>query len=154
MRRILVVEDDSHVRAIGAWLGQHGFRVCIADGDISGLAALERSTFDLMTAEVSVPELRCFAAIELFHPRAPGVSLIAISGCAFPNPDTGAPDFMKIAAGLGATRCLRKPCKPSAPCLDVINQCLSEAEPHRRHVATLGAIAKSADDTMGDACRI
>jgi DNA-binding response OmpR family regulator len=57
---------------------------------------------------------------------------------------------------MGATRCLRKPFKPGT-LLTVIDECLSESEPHRRHVVTLGAIAnalsKSADETIGDVCR-
>jgi DNA-binding response OmpR family regulator len=61
-----------------------------------------------------------------------------------------------VATRLGATRCLRKPFKPGT-LLTVIDECLSESEPHRRHVATLGAIAnalsKSADETIGDVCR-
>jgi DNA-binding NtrC family response regulator len=154
MRRILVVDDDPHIcRAIRTWLRQHGFRVHVADGGISGLAALEHSTFDLMIVDVFMPDCK---SIGIFHQRAPGVPLIAISGSAFPDLDPSAPDLLKIADRLGATRCLRKPFKPSR-LLDVIDECLSEAEPHRRHVATLGVIAnalsKSADETMGDACR-
>jgi CheY-like chemotaxis protein len=157
MRRILVVDDDPHVcQAVGAWLRQHGFQVCVADGGVNGLAALERSTFDLMIVDVFMPDMRGCATIEIFHLRAPDVPLIAISGSAFPDPDTSAPDFLKVAARLGATRCLRKPFKPGT-LLTVIDECLSESEPHRRHVATLGAIAnalsKSADETIGDVCR-
>jgi CheY-like chemotaxis protein len=157
MRRILVVDDDPHIcQAIGTWLRQHGFRVCVADGGVNGLAALERFTFDLMIVDVFMPDMRGCATIEVFHHRAPSVPLIAISGSAFPDSDTSAPDFLTVATRLGATRCLRKPFKPGT-LLTVIDQCLSEAEPHRRHVATLGAIAnalsKSADETIGDACR-
>src|SRR5258708_6352817 len=153
MRRILVVDDDPHIcQAIGTWLRQHGFRVCVADGGISGLAALEHSTFDLLIVDVFMPDMRGCETIGIFHHRAPGVPLIAISGSAFPDPDTSAPDFVKIAVRLGATRCLRKPFKPGT-LLNVIDECLSEAEPHRRHVATLGAVvnalSKSADETIG-----
>jgi DNA-binding NtrC family response regulator len=157
MRRILVVDDDPHIcQAIGIWLRQHGFRVCVADGGVNGLAALERSTFDLMIVDVFMPDMRGCATIEVFHHRAPSVPLIAISGSDFGDPDMSAADFLKVATRLGATRCLRKPFKPGT-LLDVIDECLSEAEPHRRHVATLGAIAdalsKSPDDTRGDVRR-
>jgi CheY-like chemotaxis protein len=157
MRRILVVDDDPHIcQAIGTWLRQHGFRASIAGGGLSGLAALEHSTFDLMIVDVLMPDMRGCETIELFHQRAPTVPLIAITGSAFPDPETSAPDFPKIAARLGATRCLRKPFKPGT-LLTVIDQCLSEAEPHRRHGATRGAIAnalsRSADDSIGDARR-
>jgi DNA-binding response OmpR family regulator len=37
MRRILIVDDDPHIRA---WLDHHGFRVSVADGGVNGLAAL------------------------------------------------------------------------------------------------------------------
>jgi hypothetical protein len=40
MRRILVVDDDQHIRlAIGTWPKGYGFRVSLADGGVSGLAA-------------------------------------------------------------------------------------------------------------------
>jgi DNA-binding response OmpR family regulator len=152
MRRILVVDDDPHVcQAVGAWLRQHGFRVSVADGGISGLDALDKATFDLMIVDIFMPDMSGFESIRLFHQRAPGVPLIAISGSAFPDPETSAPDLLRIAAMLGATRCLRKPFKP-ATLLSVIDACLSETEPHRRHVVTLGAVAntlsKSADGAV------
>jgi CheY-like chemotaxis protein len=157
MRRILVVDDDEQIcQAIGIWLRRHGFRVSVADGGVSGLAALEHSTFDLMIVDVFMPGMRGFHSIRIFHHRAPRVPMIAISGSAFPDPETSAADFLRIAADLGATRCLRKPFKP-AILLGVIDECLSEAEPHRRQVATLGAVAnalsKSAEEAMGNACR-
>jgi hypothetical protein len=44
-----------------------------------------------------------------------------------------------MAMKLGATRCLRKPLRPTT-LLSVIDECLSEAEPHLRYVATLNAV--------------
>ncbi len=45
MRRVLAVDNDLHTRlAIGVWLKQCGFRVAIADGGESGLAALNDGT--------------------------------------------------------------------------------------------------------------
>jgi CheY-like chemotaxis protein len=44
MRRILVVDDDFHIRlAIRAWLKHFGFRDAMADGGTNGLAALSGS---------------------------------------------------------------------------------------------------------------
>jgi DNA-binding response OmpR family regulator len=143
MRRILVVDDDLHVRqAISVWLKQHGFRVSTADGGPNGLAALDSATFDLMIVDVFMPHVRGAAAIRLFHERAPTVPLIAISGHAFPDTEMTRPQFLRLATRLGATRWLRKPFKP-ATLLGVIDECLSEAEPHRRQVATLGAVKDS-----------
>ncbi|SDO31733.1 response regulator [Afipia sp. GAS231] len=141
MRRILVVDDDRHVRlAIAAWLKGCGFRVAAADGSANGLAALDDASFDLMIADILMPDMRGFESIRLFHQRAPTVPLIAISGYVFSGAEADDPACLKLALSLGATRCLRKPFRPSA-LLGLIDECLSAAEPHRRHVATLSAVA-------------
>jgi CheY-like chemotaxis protein len=140
MRRILVVDDDPHIcLAIRAWLKRYGFKVAIADGGASGLLALDNSTFDLMIVDIFMPNMRGFESIRVFHDHAPKVPLIAISGYAFSNPEGVSPDFLRMALRLGATRCLRKPFRPTT-LLSVIDECLSEAEPHRRYVATLAAV--------------
>jgi CheY-like chemotaxis protein len=141
MRRILVVDDDLHTRlAIRTWLKRCGFRVAIADGGPNGLAALDDATFDLMIVDIFMPNMRGFESIRIFHQRAPTVPLIAISGYAFSGPETENLACLKMALSLGATRCLRKPFRP-ATLLSVIDECLSEAEPHRRHAAILAAVA-------------
>jgi len=140
MRRILVVDDDLHVgQAISVWLKAHGFRVGIADGGTTGLAALDNATFDLMIVDVFMPHMTGFEAIRLFHERAPTVPLIAISGYAFSGMDSTGSEFLGFATRLGAKRCLRKPFKP-ATLLGVIDACLAEAEPRRRQVAALGPV--------------
>jgi CheY-like chemotaxis protein len=114
--------------------GAKRFRVAIADGGTNGLAALDNSTFDLMIVDVFMPNMRGFESIRLFHQRAPAVPLIAISGYAFSNLEISGADAVGMAANLGATRCLRKPFRPTT-LLNVIDQCLSEAEPHRDAIA-------------------
>jgi CheY-like chemotaxis protein len=141
MRRILVVDDDPHIcLAIRAWLKRYGFRVSIADGGIKGLAALSHSPYDLMIVDIFMPNMRGFESIRVFHDHAPSVPLIAISGYAFSGPEAAGSDFLRMAIRLGATRCLRKPFRPTT-LLSVIDECLSQAEPHRRYVATLAAVA-------------
>ncbi len=135
MRRILVVDDDPHIRlAIQAWLQHYGFKVTIADGGTTGLVALDSSTFDLMIVDIFMPDMRGFESIRVFHDHAPTVPLIAISGYAFSSLEAPSPDFLRMALKLGATRCLRKPFRPTT-LLGVIDECLSEAEPHRSYVA-------------------
>jgi CheY-like chemotaxis protein len=134
MRRILVVDDDPHIcLAVRAWLKRSGFRVSIADGGPNGLVALDNSTFDLMIVDIFMPLMRGFESISTFHDHAPAVPLIAISGYAFAGIEASSPDLLRMALRLGATRCLRKPFRP-ATLLGVIDECLLEAEPHRRHV--------------------
>jgi CheY-like chemotaxis protein len=128
MPSILVVDDDALVSsAIRAWLERQGFTVVVAEDGISGLNALDGATFDLMIIDIFMPHMRGFESIRIFHEQAPGVPLIAMSGYAFANLDTPAPDFLRMALELGATRCLRKPFAPAA-LLAVINECLAEAQ--------------------------
>jgi CheY-like chemotaxis protein len=128
MTRILVVDDDPMVcMAIEIYLERHSFQVTIADGGEAGLRALEGATFDLMIVDIFMPHMRGFESIRIFHERAPTVPLIAMSGYAFANLDSPAPDFLRMALELGATRCLRKPFTPVA-LLSVINECMTEAQ--------------------------
>jgi CheY-like chemotaxis protein len=137
MPRILVVDDDPMVSmAIEVYLERHGFQVTIADGGEAGLRALEGSAFDLMIVDIFMPHMRGFESIRIFHERAPTVPLIAMSGYAFANLDAPAPDFLRMALELGATRCLRKPFTPVA-LLSVINECLADVQ--SRFATTLQA---------------
>jgi CheY-like chemotaxis protein len=128
MPRVLVVDDDPMVcMAIEVYLERHDFQVTIADGGEAGLRALEGGSFDLMIIDIFMPHMRGFESIRIFHERAPMLPLIAMSGYAFANLNSPAPDFLRMALELGASRCLRKPFTPVA-LLTVINECLSEAQ--------------------------
>src|SRR5215203_1243957 len=128
MTRVLIVDDDPLVcAAIEIYLERHGFDVTIADGGEAGLRALEDTCFDLMLVDIFMPHMRGFESIRIFHERAPAVPLIAMSGYAFANLASPAPDFLRMALDLGATRCLRKPLAPTE-LLTAINECLAEAQ--------------------------
>jgi CheY-like chemotaxis protein len=127
MARVLVVDDDPMVcMAIEVYLERHNFQVTVAHGGEAGLGALEGGSFDLMIVDIFMPHMRGFESIRIFHERAPAIPLIAMSGYAFANLNTPAPDFLRMALELGASRCLRKPFTPAA-LLAVINECLAEA---------------------------
>ena len=128
MPRILVVDDDPMVcMAIEVSLERLSFQVTTANGGEAGLRALEGTAFDLMIVDIFMPHMRGFESIRIFHERAPTVPLIAMSGYAFATLDSSAPDFLRTALELGATRCLRKPFTPAA-LLSAINECLAEAQ--------------------------
>ena len=138
MTRILVVDDDPMVcMAIETYLGRQGFDVTIADGGESGLRALDQAGFDVMLVDIFMPHMRGFESIRIFHERAPTLPLIAMSGYAFANHDSPAPDFLRMTLELGATRCLRKPFTPVA-LLALINECLTEARRDRQGTAKTG----------------
>src|ERR1700709_1549754 len=137
MTRGLVVDDDPMVcMAIEISLERHGFEVTIADGGDTGLRALEGAGFDLMIVDIFMPHMRDFESVRIFHERAPAIPLIAMSGYAFANLDSPAPDFLRMALELGAARCLRKPFTPAA-LLKVINECLAEAQSSASSVVQL-----------------
>jgi CheY-like chemotaxis protein len=124
--RVLVVDDDPMVAmAIEVCLQRQGLEVTIADGGEAGMRELEKDHFDVMIVDVFMPHMRGFESIRIFHERAPGVPLIAMSGYAFANADTSSPDFLRMTLELGATCCLRKPFTPKA-LLAAVNDCLSK----------------------------
>lgn len=129
-RHILVVDDDPMVcMAIEIYLQRNNFRVTIADGGEAGLRAIAHEQFDLMIVDIFMPHMRGFESIRLFHDRAPAIPLIAMSGYAFADLNSPAPDFLRMALELGAARCLRKPFTPDA-LLAAVKDCLAE-----RHAA-------------------
>jgi CheY-like chemotaxis protein len=135
MKRILVVDDDRLVaNAIHAWLENRGFEVVTADGGATGLSALGGSTFDLLIIDIFMPHMRGFESIRVFHQRAPMIPVIAISGYVFAEQRVPAPDFLRMALELGATRCLRKPFTP-ATLLAVVDLCLSEVATQHEAIA-------------------
>ncbi len=135
---ILVVDDDPMVcMAIEVYLQRNNFRVTIADGGEAGLRALEHALVDLMIVDIFMPHMRGFESIRLFHERAPVVPLIAMSGYAFADLISPAPDFLRMALELGAARCLRKPFTPHA-LLAAINDCLAEHRANGGMAARLG----------------
>ncbi|MEO6839495.1 MAG: response regulator [Bradyrhizobium sp.] len=126
MPRVLVVDDDPMVCvAIEVCLQRQGFEVTVADGGEAGVHALEDSTFDAMLIDIFMPHMRGFESIRVFHERAPGIPLIAMSGYAFASLDTPSPDFLRMTLELGATLCLRKPFTPNA-LLAAVNECLAK----------------------------
>jgi CheY-like chemotaxis protein len=128
MARILVVDDDPMVcMAIEVFLRRHNFEVVVTDGGEAGLRALDGGGIDLMIVDIFMPHMRGFESIRIFHERAPVIPLVAMSGYAFANLHAPAPDFLRMALELGASRCLRKPFTPVA-LLTVINECLADAQ--------------------------
>jgi len=124
--RVLVVDDDPLVcKTIEVCLTRKGFEVTVADGGEAGMRALEGADFDVMLIDVFMPHMRGFESIRMFHERRPGVPIIAMSGYAFANTER-TPDFLRMTTELGAARCLRKPCTPSA-LLTSLNECLNKA---------------------------
>lgn len=129
MPRLLLVDDDPLLRsAVRTWLEAEGHEVITAECGVTGLNALRSSQFDLMIVDIFMPHMRGFESVRVFHQCAPDTPLIAISGYVFAEHRTPAPDFLRMALELGASRCLRKPFTP-ASLHEVITSVLSERKP-------------------------
>lgn len=129
MSRILMIDDDVLIsRSVQFWLAQRGHVVVIAAGAADALEKLHVCPFDLLIVDIFMPHMDGFESVRLFHGAAPDVPLIALSGYAFAESHSPAPDFLRMALALGATRCIRKPFKPR-DLLTVIENCLVPVVP-------------------------
>jgi DNA-binding response OmpR family regulator len=126
MPRILVIDDDQSVRdAIEALLRHQDCVAVLADNGNIGSMTFEKSEFDVVMVDIFMPGMNGLETIKGFRERAPTVPIIAMSGFRFRNSMTPAPDFLGMAAKLGAAYCLRKPFGPQQ-LMAAINACLGE----------------------------
>jgi len=59
--------------------------------------------------DIVMPGMDGIEAIKIFRERAPLMPIVAMSGIRFSEATADAPDFLRMAATLGANYCLRKP---------------------------------------------
>jgi CheY-like chemotaxis protein len=110
MPRVLVIDDDEAVcRAIETVLRLHACVAVVADSGQFGTRLFEESHFDVVMVDIFMPGMDGLEAIKGFRKRAPGVPIIAMSGYTSRSSSAPVPDFLGMAAKLGATRCLQKP---------------------------------------------
>jgi CheY-like chemotaxis protein len=84
---------------------------------------LEREPYDLVIVDVFMPGMDGYQAIKEFQRLDPGIPIIAMSGVMFrESSQRHAPDFLGMAAKLGATRTLNKPFKP-AELMEAVEAC-------------------------------
>lgn len=128
MPRILVIDDDAHVRGtIRAVLEGAGYEVAEAGDGGSGLAALTPGMFDLAVVDIYMPEvdgLQTIRAIRNLHVELP---VIVISG----GGTYQRLDYLKVAEDFGASAVLSKPFT-NAQLLDQVARLLKAAEQRER----------------------
>ncbi len=108
--RILVIDDDCSVgAAIESLLNRQGCEVVLAESGRLGVRAFEASNFDAVMIDIFMPEMNGLETIKSFRFRAPSMPIIAMSGFKLHDSRGTVPDFLAMAAALGATCCLRKP---------------------------------------------
>src|SRR6266481_6362832 len=93
---------------------------------LQGLAAFKTGHFDLVCLDIFMPTMDGLETMKLVRELQPAIPIIAISGRP-PIPDSNSePDFLAMAAKLGAARCLPQPFKPAA-LLAAVADCLAAA---------------------------
>lgn len=115
MRRILVVDDQSHVRAaILTMLRAKGYHAVGVGEATSALREFESAPFDVVVVDVYLPGIDGVRLIRELRARAPNLPLIAISGVLLKGSKRTALDIFPLAPDLDDVECLPKPFRVQA----------------------------------------
>ncbi len=110
MPRILVVDDQAHVRAaIVVGLRASAFEAVGAEDAVAALQAFEAEHFDLAVVDVYMPSTDGVRLIKALRERAPRLPVIAISGVRLNESHATALDFLPKLPVMAEIVCLQKP---------------------------------------------
>lgn len=105
MTKILLIEDDDQLcRMMQFALIKAGHVVTMASNGVDGIRRHREAPADLVITDIFMPEEDGLGVIMALRRETPSVAMIAMSGCASRNPD-----WLDIAARIGAMRTLAKP---------------------------------------------
>jgi CheY-like chemotaxis protein len=113
MPRVLVVDDQAHVRAaVGIALRAIGFQVVgVADG-AAALNEFHESGFDLAVIDIYMPGFDGVKLIKAMRQRVPDFPVIAMSGVFLAKSQRTTLDYLPDLPGLTMITCLKKPFRP------------------------------------------
>lgn len=136
MARILVIDDDSAVRAaIQMVLEREGFQVNAAGDGPAGIRLVAAEDFDLLLVDLFMPGMDGLETIRQVHRHKPGLPIVIMSGLSFASASAAQPpDFLAMAGKLGAVGNLKKPFRPRE-LLEVVNEALERSVEGRRAAA-------------------
>jgi CheY-like chemotaxis protein len=124
MRRILVIDDQPHVRAtVIAALKPKGLEVIGASSGADGLELFRQHRFDLAIVDVYMPGVDGIQVIRKLRERDPAFPIIAMSGIELGPSGRTTLDYLP-SAGLANVTCLRKPFR-AAELISIVTQILS-----------------------------
>ena len=105
MAKILIIDDDGQLRQIlQQLLTSSGHAVTTAHDGADGLRRFRAEPADLIITDVFMPDQDGLGTILALRREFPGVRIIAISGR-----ESRSPNWLTVAARLGATRTLANP---------------------------------------------
>ena len=106
MARILLVDDDDHVRRpVQMNLTRTGHQVTEARNGREAMDIYRREQFDVVITDLIMPEQEGLETIQQLKRQNPKVKVIAISG----GGRLSANNYLQLAERLGAQRTLAKP---------------------------------------------
>jgi CheY-like chemotaxis protein len=114
MHRVLVVDDQSHVRsAILAALDAKGFSTAAAENGADGLKLFRASKFDLLIADLYMPGMDGVKLIKEMRAIDPSLAVVAISGVLLRTTGRSALDLLSMNRDLAGIATLQKPFRPT-----------------------------------------
>ena len=120
MKSILVIEDSRALREmLRDVLESKGYSVREAPHGQAGIDLYLAEPADLVITDIAMPGKDGLETIRDLKKEDPDVRIVAISGG-----DTGVPDRLQVAIGLGAICTIRKPFTPG-DLLDVVRRLLA-----------------------------
>ncbi len=132
MIRILVVEDDVHVRAfLSGILMKQGHRVLEANEGAEALNIVTQESIDCVITDILMPGIEGIELIRDLRREQPEIKIIAISG----GGRVDATQYLHMAEDLGADRVIIKPFDPQQ-ILDTVDVLFWE---ERKVASTAGA---------------
>ena len=103
--RILVIDDDAHIRALLRTALEHtGYEVAEAPNGAVGMQHYRTQPTDLVITDLCMPEMNGFDVIIDLRRDFPDARIMAMSGGA-----GGTRDLLPVAAVLGAVQIIQKP---------------------------------------------
>jgi DNA-binding NtrC family response regulator len=122
MAKILVVDDDAQIRSLlKITLERAGHEILMAPDGAQAIEIFNEDPADLVITDVVMPQQEGLATIRQLRKENPGVSIIAISGGGFADPE----EYLEIARAFGARHTFKKPVDHDQ-LLDAINETLDE----------------------------
>ena len=113
MSRVLVVDDQSHVRsAIVAVLEARGFGIAAAENGVDALKLFRASKFDLVIADIYMPGMDGVKLIKEMRTIDPNIAVVAISGVLMRSTGRTALDVLSMNRDLSGIATLQKPFRP------------------------------------------
>lgn len=113
MPRILIVDDQAHVRAaVTVALQVNGFEAVATEDGVSAIREFEARRFDLAIVDLYMPKIDGVKIIKALRERSANLPIIAMSGVLLNEFGHTALEFLPKVPGMSEIVCLQKPFRP------------------------------------------